>query len=552
MSTCPRKCLGDTIEMPTNMSLAEKLRFSVRVPSSRRVTAVHLVVETLHTWCCCLVRKRSTPIVTIFLDPERQRKTHGAVEEFSDCRFTVNTKMIEQLNQRSFVKMKVKNRNKTVLKYYIDAKSLIEVLQNHGKFSSLHITLNAFETPTASTVEIAGEKLELAAPAAKREHPRHASKSGGSVSGKSSGRGPENSTLRRRQRGESLTPSISPKYQASPGQYEVRVIVWSVAEISRLTAKEIFPDVYFKVRMSKPRGEWRLTDVHYNCVKRQAFFNYRLVLPSFSYPAPPRRVGLFRRKKISPPTLEVVMMDRDEHTGDDYMGRIKLNLEDVCTPDDLESCGMNTLTNKRVNLFDASAVQPFRDSKAVFPRELTGYWPTTMKSKISMKCKRGQTGSVLMTVQLLSAQEAAERPVVQGNRLHPLNRYPTLPKPKRKHGKIGNLIVFGFLEKIEQKKESDSEKPQDHSSSQKTRDHVKATRPAGRSFSQSGELPLWSKRVPLNEKCKHFLSYLECEECRPKLDDKQCKRIKKMEEEERKRLQKERRKRVKALNDELL
>lgn len=587
------------------MSLSEKLYFSARVPSGIGVTAVHLMVETLHTWGRCFVRKRCTPIVDVFLDPERHRETHGNVDQFDDCRFSLNEETIEILNQRSLVKMKVKSHDKTILKYFIDAESLIERLQNHSKFSSLHVTLTALETQTASTVEVTGERQSLT------------SKPLESVSESSSGRESESSTLRRHHQWESLTASLTPQYKASPGQYEVRVIVWRVAEISRRVAKEFFPDIYFKVRMTNPRSEWRLTDVHESCMKSQALFNYRILLPPFQYPAPARKVGLLRRLQIHPPTLEVVMMDRDDHTRDDYMGRVTLNLEDMCVPDDLEGCGINTLTNKRVNLFHASALQPLRDSKAVFPRELTGYWPVTMGSNIPMRSKRGQTASLLMTIQLLSAQEAAEHPVVQGNRSHPLNRFPTLTKPSRKHGKFSDLVIFGLLEKIEnvvnyvtgipslkmafwlgvitgyliynlckmktkqlkaialpvgtavcimlvgfyilawllQKNSGTSQKPRDHSSSQNTRSsHFRtATQRTGSPRSQSRKVSLSACDLqPLNTRCKHFLSYLACEECRPKLNDRQCQRIKNIEVEERKKLRKKRRKRIKTLNDELL
>ena len=566
------------------MSLSEKLLFSARVPSARRVTAVHLVVETRHVWCCCFARKRSTPLVTLFVDAERQRNNHGAVQEFGECRFTVNTEMLEQVDERSVVKMKVKSRAKTVLKYFIDATSLIERLQNHSKFRRLHITLNAFDRSTAMpAVEVTHE---LAAPTVKSERPTHATRPRLRVSERTSERAAKRSVLATRQQQESLTASITPKYEASPGQYEARLIIWSVAQVSQSAARQSFPHLYFKVRMSNPRGQWRLTDIHHNCVNSQALFNYRIVLPPFSYPAPPRNASLSGREHTVPPTLDIVMMDSDKHTRDDCMGRLKLNLQHVCVPDQLACCGINTLTNKRVNLFDASAVQPFRDSKAVFPRELTGYWPITMRSKITKRAKRGQTGSVLMTVQLLTAQEAAEHPAVQGNRSHPHNRHPTLLKPDRKHANFRNLLVFRCLQKFEQlhfyvtgiptlkmgfwvyvtlgylapnilRLESQQAKalavPVGTFVSitlvcyyviswilQKTRS----------SFSEKPQDCGFSHKTSV-DKCKHFLSYLECEECCSKLDGKRYKRIEEMEDKEWDRMQKERRKRVKALNDQL-
>ena len=215
---------------------------------------------------------------------------------------------------------------------------------------------------------------------------------------------PESSKARREEplRPSAIPPVVRPESPVYSGSYEVRVLVHTVEDITGKGSKEFFPDIYVMARMRSPQTEWRLTDVHRNSVKSRALFQYRLILPTFTYPASPRRTGMLGRLEVPPPILEVKMMDEDMHTSDDKLGTIKLNLEDLVLPSDKESCGMNTLSNKRVNLFDAQAVKPFRHPNAVVPRELTGFWPILRRSKRSC-CKQKHEASVGLTIQLLTA-----------------------------------------------------------------------------------------------------------------------------------------------------
>lgn len=203
-------------------------------------------------------------------------------------------------------------------------------------------------------------------------------------------------------RPSAIPPVVRPESPVYSGSYEVRVLVHTVEDMTGKWSIKFYPDIYVMARMRSPQTEWRLTDVHRNSVKHRALFQYRLILPTLTYPANPRRKGMLGRLKVPPPMLEVKMMDENKHISDKKVGTIKLNLEDLVLPSDQESCGFNTLTNKRVNLFDAQAVKPFRHPNAVVPRELTGFWPIVRRSKLNC-CQLKHAASVGLTIQLLTA-----------------------------------------------------------------------------------------------------------------------------------------------------
>lgn len=245
------------------------------------------------------------------------------------------------------------------------------------------------------------------------------------------------------------TPTISVsrvKSLSASQTFQARVIVHRIDDIVQFG--EFFPDIYVKVRMKKPPSEWYRTDVHRKCVDSKALFEYRIVLPPFVYPARPIRLGICRRVMRFPPMLQIVMMDEDQVTRDDKLGGVTLNLEDLVLPDDKEGCGVATLSNERVSLFDASSVRDVRADDAVFPRELTGYWPLLKKKKINRELKT--VGSICLTLQLLTSKEASRYPAAPGNRSWPANRYPRLKRPRREHGRIRDKVVLGVIQNIEQ------------------------------------------------------------------------------------------------------
>lgn len=228
--------------------------------------------------------------------------------------------------------------------------------------------------------------------------------------------------------------------------YHVRLIVHKIEEISQFG--ELFPDIYVKARMKTPLGDWRRTDVHLKVTHSEALFEYRLVLVPFKYPPRPVKAGFCRDVITLPPTLEIRMMDQDRSSSDDVLGGLILNLEELPLPeDDGHGCGLATLDNELINLFDEAAVQRVRHRAAVFPREVTGYWPLLKKKKMNREVKA--VGNIRLTIQLLTAKEAATWPAAQGNKAWALNRYPTLPKPKREHGTIRDKIILEMFQYVE-------------------------------------------------------------------------------------------------------
>lgn len=245
------------------------------------------------------------------------------------------------------------------------------------------------------------------------------------------------------------TPTVvlsRPRILSASETYHLRLIVHGIEDISQFG--ELFPDVYVKARMKTPLGDWRRTDVHMKTVHSKALFEYRLVLAPFRYPPRPVRTGFRRHLTSFPPTLEIRMMDQDRSTRDDTLGSIILNLEELPLPeDDRHGCGLASLGNECVNLFDKAAVRCVRHRAAVFPREVTGYWPLLKKKKINREVKA--VGSIRLTIQVLTTKEATKCPAAQGNKAWALNSFPSLARPRREHGKISEKVIFEMLQFVE-------------------------------------------------------------------------------------------------------
>lgn len=251
------------------------------------------------------------------------------------------------------------------------------------------------------------------------------------------------------QPGRAEPPAVAvprPMSVSASQTFHVRLIVHRIDDIEQLG--ELFPDVYVKARMAHPRGAWCRTDVHVKAVQATALFEYRLVLAPFSLPPSPVQAGRSGRVERLPPTLEVVMMDQDRVTRDDRLGGITLSLQDLPLPeDDGHGCGVASLSVEKVNLFDAAAVRGFRRRGAVFPREVAGHWPLLKEKKMNREVKA--VGSIRLTVQLLTAREAARCPAAQGNKAWPLNRYPPLARPRRQHGRVRDMVVLGVVDQVQ-------------------------------------------------------------------------------------------------------
>ena len=153
-----------------------------------------------------------------------------------------------------------------------------------------------------------------------------------------------------------------------------------------------------------------------------------------------------KRKKELPPLLHVVAMYEDQNTSDDKIGSFKFNLENLIVLNELEPCGVTTLDFERVNLFDLSAITLIRSKDAFFPREITGYWPLCKKKLLNRELK--STCSVCLTIQLLNASEAAKYPADSGNIDGPGNRFPTLIRPIREHGRLRDKLLYNQIEHL--------------------------------------------------------------------------------------------------------
>ena len=102
----------------------------VRVPSTKAVTAVHLLGERVNHYCCCFRERRFTPFMDIELQPEGWVQASASTREFQGCPFTLRREVLALLEADCVVRLKVKRGNRTIRKKIVDARHLIAVLQD--------------------------------------------------------------------------------------------------------------------------------------------------------------------------------------------------------------------------------------------------------------------------------------------------------------------------------------------------------------------------------------------------------------------------------------
>ncbi|XP_065924822.1 myoferlin isoform X7 [Magallana gigas] len=211
--------------------------------------------------------------------------------------------------------------------------------------------------------------------------------------------------------------------------YVLRIIIWNTVDVvldEESITGEKMSDIYVKGWVSGI-DEKQKTDVHYRSLDGEGNFNWRFIFP-FSY-VPAEQVMEVRKKEHFwsldetvqhlQPNIVIQVWDNDKFSMDDFLGTVSLNLNAMPMPaKKASSCKVSMLPDittgsevKLVSLFEQ--------------KRLRGFWPVYNDDTGT----RTLTGKVEMEMELVSVEEAEERPAGQGQEEPNMN--PKLDPPKR-------------------------------------------------------------------------------------------------------------------------
>ncbi|NXW51574.1 MYOF protein, partial [Nyctiprogne leucopyga] len=221
-----------------------------------------------------------------------------------------------------------------------------------------------------------------------------------------------------------------------PQRYELRCVVWNTRDVDlgdiNLVGQQM-SDIYVTGWLDGLEEQRQRTDVHYRSLQGDGAFNWRFLF-SFEYLVAEQLCVLPRKEHFwsldetvlkVPPKLILQVWDNDKFSADDFLGVLELELTRLprpaqhpqdCTPT-LQGTPQSPWPwqGKRV----PSQFSLFRQKRA------RGWWPCTVQEGD----KRRLSGKLELSLELLTAKEAEERPAGKG-REDP-NMYPTLPAPMR-------------------------------------------------------------------------------------------------------------------------
>ncbi|NXJ72630.1 MYOF protein, partial [Rostratula benghalensis] len=221
-----------------------------------------------------------------------------------------------------------------------------------------------------------------------------------------------------------------------PQRYELRCVVWNTRDVDlgdiNLLGQRM-SDIYVTGWLDGLEEQRQRTDIHYRSLEGDGAFNWRFVF-SFQYLAREQLCVLPRKERFwsldetvlkVPPKLILQVWDNDKFSADDFLGVLELELTKLPQPArDPQACTPRAQGTPRCPwLWWGAQVAPrfslFRQRRA------RGWWPCTVQDG----GKRRLSGKLELSLELLTAKEAEERPAGKG-RGDP-NVYPTLPPPAR-------------------------------------------------------------------------------------------------------------------------
>ncbi|NXT07790.1 MYOF protein, partial [Prunella fulvescens] len=212
--------------------------------------------------------------------------------------------------------------------------------------------------------------------------------------------------------------------------YELRCVVWNVrdtdpGDVNLLGLR--MSDIYVSGWLDGLPEQRQHTDIHYRSLNGSGAFNWRFVFP-FEFLAAEKLCAIRRKERVwsldetllkVPPKLILQVWDNDKFKADDLLGILELELTRLPRP--ARSARLCQATPSDLPWF---SLPWFSLPWFSLPwRRAQGWWPCTMQEEGGQRL----SGKLELSLELLTAQEAEERPVGKG-REEP-NKHPTLPKP---------------------------------------------------------------------------------------------------------------------------
>ncbi|XP_033757648.1 myoferlin-like isoform X3 [Pecten maximus] len=214
-----------------------------------------------------------------------------------------------------------------------------------------------------------------------------------------------------------------------PSGFVLRCIVWNTVDVvldeESITGEQM-SDIYVKGWISGI-DEKQETDVHYRSLDGEGNFNWRFIFPFEYLPAEQAMVvkkkehfwSLDETEQRLPPNLVMQIWDNDKFSMDDFLGTLSLNLSALPKPAKKASdCTLSQLPDLQTG-HEVKLVSLFEQKR------LKGFWPCFNDET----GERVLTGKIEMELELVSLEEADERPAGQGQEEPNMN--PHLDPPKR-------------------------------------------------------------------------------------------------------------------------
>uniref|UniRef100_A0A8C8VG75 C2 domain-containing protein n=1 Tax=Pelusios castaneus TaxID=367368 RepID=A0A8C8VG75_9SAUR len=221
--------------------------------------------------------------------------------------------------------------------------------------------------------------------------------------------------------------NITPR---KPKRYELRCIIWNTQDVDlrdiSITGQRM-SDVYVKGWLDGLEEDRQRTDVHYRSLGGEGNFNWRFVFP-FEF-LPMEQVLILPRKQYLwsldetvlkvPPKLIIQVWDNDKFSADDFLGVLEIRLLSIPLPARRpRDCTLKMLQ-------DESDSRSHKRTSLFKQRVARGWWPCTVQEE----GKQRLSGKMELTLEMLTDQEAEERPAGRGREEPNMN--PTLHPPVR-------------------------------------------------------------------------------------------------------------------------
>ncbi|XP_050571680.1 fer-1-like protein 5 [Cygnus atratus] len=218
-----------------------------------------------------------------------------------------------------------------------------------------------------------------------------------------------------------------------PQRYELRCVVWNTQDVDlrdTSVAGQRMSDIYVTGWLDGLEEQRQKTDVHYRSLQGDGSFNWRFVF-RFEYLVAERLCVLPRKEHFwsldetvqkLPPKLILQVWDNDMFTADDFLGVLELELSRLPQPAQRpQDCALTP----RPSRWPWRGVRGPPHLSLFRQKRVKGWWPCTVQEG----GKRRLSGKLELSLELLKAKEAEERPAGKG-REEP-NMYPALQPPMR-------------------------------------------------------------------------------------------------------------------------